>query len=173
MKLKKALLLVLIGLIIYFTYLSISGNPLIIELSKGETNLIQSANKFGDTIMPLKELDFKQGNWKAYLLISSSDNTEIIENFKSGGCYQTNNVEILEKLKQKLLVTYTGGDMATVESRFVILKNGKKIFDMGIVLDKYKEGLQSKSYGWLEAKEKTLSNQLILFSKVHNPFIVL
>lgn len=174
MRLKnKILLVVLLGLITFFGYLTIIGNPLVLNISSNKITQIQSEKKIGDTINPLENLDFKNGNWKAYLIINESDKKEIIDNFKSGGCFQTNEITILENLKKNLSVKFTGGDMTTVESRLILMKNGKIIFDMGIVLDKNKEGLQSTNYGWLEGNEKVLSSQLKLFRKVHKPFIIL
>ena len=75
-------------------------------------------------------------------------------------------------MKQKWIFTYTEGDVATVESGIYFYCDNKLVLESGIVLDKYREGLQSEKFGWIEPIDPfELSNICKQFKRVYWPIV--
>lgn len=169
---RCTIIVITIALIIQSLSL-ITGYTLVIPLS--DADKIESDYgklKLNDKTNVLESLDFSKGHWKAYLIIDPSDFNDLNVSIKKVTCLKTEDISLLQKMKQKWRFRYTGGDMATVVSRILIFQDSKLVFESGIVLDNYREGLQSENFGWLEPVElNVLSKCCKQFNRVYWPII--
>ncbi|NVK05487.1 MAG: hypothetical protein HWD92_11720 [Flavobacteriia bacterium] len=67
----------------------------------------------------------------------------------------TSDNELIKKIRPLLNCEYTGGDVATTQSRIILVIDGTITMrlEASIVLDEAKPGLQVRSLGWLEFKK--------------------
>lgn len=83
----------------------------------------------------------------------------------------TRNYELIKEIRPLLNCEYTGGDLATAQSRIILVIDGTITIrlEANIVLDEAKSGLQMRSLGWLELK-----NPQELEAKLNNlsPYIL-
>lgn len=162
---------IIIILILILTIISCKYSTVIVR-SNYECN--HTKYKKGDTIQPLKNLDFDQGDWTAYLSISRSDFQELEKNISKATCLKTRDINLLKKMQKEWIFICQETDLATVESGFYLLRNGKLVFESGIVLESNSEGLQSREFGWVNPlKSKSLTSLCSKFKRVYWPIVIL
>jgi len=146
------------------------GYPVVLNISSNVQHSTITYIK-GQTISPLNSFDFNSDEWTAYLLISNDD-YKSIKGDLIGSKLVTKEISVLNLLKKECAFTYTDGDLSTVTSSFVLYRNGNKVFETGIVIEKSMQGFQSQEYGWITAKHN-LINAFNRFDKIKSPMIVL
>lgn len=160
----------LLCVVCYGSLVLIIGYPVVLNISPDIRHSTETYIK-GQSINPLKDFDFNSGKWSAYLLMSNED-YKFIKGNLIGSKLVTNDISILNRLKNECEFTYTDGDIATVTSSFVLYKDGYKVFETGIVLEKSVQGLQNQDYGWITTKHN-LINVFNRFDKIKNPLLIL
>lgn len=171
-KMKKLFIIsILIFILIYLGLISICGYPLVIDLTEGIEIKTTAKLNSGDQIKPLDNLNFDEDRWSSYIIVDNNDRTDLNSQLPNTTILYTADLALLKELKSKWSFTYTGGDMTTVKSYIIFFKNGHKMFESGIVLDKSRLGLQSSQYGWLENPD--IIFQLKKFHKLNWPIIIL
>jgi hypothetical protein len=128
----------------------------------------------GDVVSPLQGMDFDNGNWTAYLVLTTDDFDQLKPRF-SRNCLKLTDRQTLKSMSQDLKMIYTGGDIATVASYLIFVKDGKVVFNSAIHLSKEGfEGLQSPYFGYMEPQNKgVLWKYCSKFEPVYAPFIIL
>jgi hypothetical protein len=170
----KVCAIVILPLLIGWLYSALSGLTLFVlrqeepMIGSGKNNMVK-----GSIVSPLERLDFDQDEWAAYIVLSSDDFRKLEGKFYRN-CLKLTDRETLKRMRDEWKMIYTGGDMATVTSRIVILRDNKLAFSSGIVLGEGEvEGLQSRSLGWLEPQnEGALWKYSIKFEPVLWPVII-
>ena len=149
----------------------VMGQPIVLDFANESINSDTQIHVKGDVIQPLKKFNFNEGNWSAYLIIGRNDKDELPKEMPSGLRFKTEDKVLLKEIQQWKFI-YTEGDIATVESEFILYQNGKQVFKSGIVLNKENQGFQSKQYGWLQVSPNgTLTKQCKQFKKVNWPIL--
>ncbi len=165
---KKAILVLIGVIIISFLITSISGKSVIFDSNEktGKEN-IECIN---GNINPFKGFNFdSDDNWKLYIVFKGNDLDELSEGIKKANYLYTSDKEHLKNIKNRWDFKCTEGDMATVESRIVLLKNGNNVFQSGIVVNDNRSGLQSKNFGWVESN--IILEDLKFFKRSYSPII--
>ena len=148
---KKIIILLLSIVSLVWIISFITGYTQVIFVSKNPGYGILkdlSAHQAGDTVQIFKNLNFSDGQWKAYLLLSKEDGNDLSPELKKANCYVTSDTSLLNAMKRDWCFVVTGGDMSTVVNKLVLVRNGKTEFITGIVVDKSQEGFQNERYGW-------------------------
>jgi hypothetical protein len=154
-------IVVLLCVLVYLGYL-----PVVIVNSAEQSNTVYSCQK-GDTLSPFAEFNFDEGKWEAIVEISYDDLNVLDKSIPRVTCLQTNNVEVLQRMKEKWRFFVTGGDLATVTSGFYLIKDGVLVFESGIVIDKRIEGFQSSKFGWITTVDGyNIANDIKQFNRV-------
>lgn len=141
------------------------GFPIII---KGSSTGLNSSESYivGDTLQILESCDFEYGEWCAYLIFNKEDNVKSA-NLLHHKLYKTSNIDLLKEMKRSWVFDCSGSDVATVQSRIVMLKDGEIYFESGIILDSISEGFQSPQCGWIEPQRT--ENNLYQYCKQFDP----
>ncbi|CAL2087075.1 hypothetical protein [Tenacibaculum sp. 190524A02b] len=157
--------IVIIFVITYFT-----GYSLVFDFNtRNINNNIICSN---GTVSPFKNFDFNSDdNWKMYIVLKNRDTLELPENIEKANYLSTSDIDLLNNIKNNWNFNCTDGDMATVESKVVLLKNNEIVFESGIVINNTTQGLQSKNFGWV--KSNKLSEDLKKFKRSYSPIIFL
>jgi hypothetical protein len=173
---KKAIVTLLSVLALLWLIILISGYTQVIYLSP-DNSLKSGYNKEpvkGDAISILEGMDLTQGSWKAYLITDRDDVSNLSAELGKANCYKTSDIDILKGMQRNWIVVLTGGDMGTIQSKLILLKDGKVEFASGIVIGKDIKGLQSERLGWVEPiNERVLSEYCKKFKRVYFPVIFL
>lgn len=170
---KKILITIVTVFLVVVVVLLLTGRTVIIPVSKYKAKTNSALNK-GDIVKPLETFDFSKGDWKAYVVFNSTDIKELPQNFAHNNCFKSTDRELLKRMQNGWEFEYQGGDMATVQSKLLLFKNGDLVYRTGIVVSNEVEGLQSGEAGWLDGtNEKKISKYLIDFKKVYLPIIFL
>ena len=149
-------------------------------LLSGHTSVIRVSNykpqpkelHKGDLVAPLKDFDFSQGQWKAVLIIDPNDFNRLDKKIPKARCLMTNDVNVLKEMQQTWHFVVEGGDLATVTSSILFVRDGKLVFESGIVLEDGNEGLQSPDFGWVVPTQKdALLDSCKKFKGVHSPVV--
>lgn len=161
--------------IVFFTCLSACSNRKEKNMKlTDQENLIDSSAYYsgkdtqdyntGDTVMPFKNYDFRTGNWRCVIKISSEDFDNLSNGIPRKGSLSTSDVSILDKLKLwKFRVN--NSDMATLQSSIKIINDGVIVANFGLSLDSTGMGLQSSWYGWISSlNNEDMIKTLQLFS---------
>ncbi|TFF34805.1 hypothetical protein [Mucilaginibacter psychrotolerans] len=128
----------------------VTGYTLVIPLSQNNLDKTAGAVKAGQQLNPFAGFDFTKGNWQAFIVVSPSDFTDLHPSIQHHGCIKTGDRKVLMRMKKDWKFRAIGGDMATFQSTFYVVRNHKVMFESGIVLDKQRQGLQNPQYGWME-----------------------
>jgi hypothetical protein len=169
--LKRIMIIVcLLCMACYGLLAMILGYPVVLNISSNVQCPTITYIK-GQTINPLNIFNFSSDEWTAYLLISNED-YKLIKGDLIGSKLVTKDISVLNLLKKECEFTYTDGDLSTVTSSFVLYKNGEKVFETGLVIEKSMQGFQSQDYGWITAKHN-LINAFNRFDKIKSPMVVL
>ena len=110
-------------------------------------------------------------DWKLYLVFKGKDLSLLPEGIKKANYLLTSDTEILNNMKSNWSFKCTESDMATVESRLVLLKNGDKVFHSGIIVNQNVNGLQSEDFGWVESNQ--IAKDLRFLNRSYSPIIFL
>jgi hypothetical protein len=97
---------------------------------------------------PLQQFDFSQGNWSAVIVLSMEDRMHKPCGYAYGNVLCTSDPAVLKQLQQ-VQFTVSEADVSTVTSGLFLLKDGKRMFGTGIVLEDVTEGMQSRDFGWI------------------------
>lgn len=149
---KKLSSVILIGVLLLISIVILRRNdcPPILCLP-GHTTLARQQFKKGDSIRPLERLDFDNGEWTAFISISSTDRSRFSSALPDGRWLKSCDVDLLKQMQREWVFSYSGGDLGTVESFIIIRNEDSVVFHSGIVLEDDFQGLQSKDYGWLRS----------------------
>jgi hypothetical protein len=110
--------------------------------------------KIRGPVAPLAELNFDDGEWSAYILLERNDFREVKGRLPRN-CMRLSDRDELKRLQRELTANATGGDMATVLSSLVFVRNGRVAFATGIVLDgEDLVGLQTRTWGFLKPERR-------------------
>lgn len=145
----KPLLLISILILALALMASFFWGPLVVVLSRP----IEASEgaELAPLSNPLSSFDFGTGAWVAYLALSSDDLAELPDDMSKHRCLKTTDSAVLNQLRDSWGDLKRGGDVATVTSAFMLFRDGKLVFQSGIVLNAHMSGLQSQATGWLEA----------------------
>jgi hypothetical protein len=126
------------------------GFPLVIVSSEvSVTPTVSDTLKKDDVIEPIKNIDISSGN--KLIKIDEAD--------------------ILKEFQNQFRFSYSGGDMATMESTIFFFNNGNLIFKSKLLIGKERVGLQNQ-FGWIEAIEPSKLIEIIGKSKpVYSPIV--
>lgn len=151
----------------------ITGRTLVVPITKmAQCETCQQDLKKNDNINLFADLDFDNGNWKAYLVLSSDDFEYLNSSVHKASCLETTDKQVLKAMQSNWKFRYTEGEISSVGSTILIFKDNKLMFKSGIVLDNYREGLQCQNYGWLQPlNPNALSNSCKMFKRVYWPIV--
>jgi len=144
---KRGIIIVLVVLLL--TALSIQftiGFPLIYE--SGTKVDISSAKSYkpGDAIQPLEGMNIDAIN----IWTSKDDFRELPASFNPAKLKVITNPRLIQMIKNHMLFTYVGGDVATCESQLYFYNKGQCIYKTAFVMTSGHFGLQG-NHGWIEA----------------------
>lgn len=128
----------------------------------------KNKNKIGDSIKPLKGIDFSNGDCEMYISYSFDDNFSEDKLLK-GKVFRCDDKTVLINFQKDFEFKYTGSDISTANSKFYIYRNDELVFTSSIVVDKNSIGFQSPSYGWIS--NNNLKKYFKYFNKVFSPII--
>jgi len=169
--LKKTMIIVcLLCAVCYGLLVLILGYPVVLNISSNVQHPTTTYFK-NQTINPLNSFDFNSNDWIAYLLINNED-YKLIKGDLIGSKLITKDISVLNLLKKECEFTYTKGDLCTATSSFVLYKNGNKVFETGVVIEKSMQGFQSQDYGWITSKHN-LIKVFNRFDKIKSPLVIL
>lgn len=115
----------------------------------------------------LENYDFSEGNYSCYVVWVYYDKVE----YNLPRVLFTEEVELLDQLKEAFVVTDTGGDIATCESVIILKRDDDIVLQIYIALDAV-SGLQSKEYGWLEFEDRDkVVSCLQLMKSLYGPVV--
>ncbi len=130
--------------------------------------------KTGQTVNPLKDFNFNDGKWTAFVIFTNDDRPHLPASIKNCTVIRCEDTSILTEIQDSLEFDYSGGDMTTVASRILLFKNDRLMFDSGLVVEPDMEGFQSRDFGWIENKNPgALARILSKFQRVWSPLVVL
>ncbi len=152
---KIALSVFVFLLIAAFAVPVLTGISLVIPTYAIELNENPPPATAGTTVCVLKDLDFENGEWAAYMVTATSDLAGLPEGVSKQSFLITDK-KTLKEMQREWCFIESGGDVATVESHIAILQNGKLRWESGIVIESGTEGLQSSQFGWATPKTKNL-----------------
>ena len=168
---SKYIYLIIICLLLYSLSQFTGYSTIVFPISKYKFQPHKSPQR-GQIVNPLSDFDFGNGKWTVYLEISPSDFRNLNPLVTKATCLKTSDIQLLREMKKNWNFRYSGGDVATVNSTIYFVKNGRLVFESGIVIDKNMEGLQGEEYGWLEPiGKKALSKSASRFNRVYLPVI--
>lgn len=145
-------------------------NPELNNMDNNFKNYYDYTLKAGDTLNLFEHFNFNKGNWKAFVFFY--DRRDVSKTIPKGKCLVTTDIEIIKEFKH-LSFEFTEGDACTVLDELIIYCNNKIAFRCNVVLDTVVAGFQSSQFGWIESKNKSLSNVVKKFHKPINLIIFL
>lgn len=170
---KRALTIAGGIIILAAIFVSVKGYNIVIPASQSGDVLPVLKLKSGDTVNVFSQFDFTKDDWVAYIVIPPSDFADLNSQIPHRTCLKTTDRNLLQKMKREWRFKMTQGDVATVESVFYLLKNGKTVFRSGIVLDTYSQVLQNSVYGeMLPVDKNAMINTCREFRNVYWPVVV-
>jgi len=169
-KRKARFCLIVLFLLVAVVVFYVNDCPLVLKLPS-HANLERQKFERGDTIKPLERFNFDQGEWTAFVSISSTDKIRFSNALPESRWLRTNDIKVLKQMQREWVFRFSGGDLATVESFILILNNGVVVFHSGVVLEENCQGLQSRDFGWLDSS--VLIQSISRFEKMLCPLVVL
>jgi len=169
--LKKIIISVSCIILLFYIGGIIIGHTIVLNISDSKDRTDGFSN---DSIVnPFEQLDFKSGDWEMYIVLSREDRKKTPFETPRTNCYKSKDDRLFIAIKNNWRFKKAQGDMSTVESNMYLLKDGVLVFESGILLGKNIEGLQSSNYGWIEARNKCLSDTFKYFDRVYSPIIII
>ncbi len=148
--------------------------PIPIYLSDGDDIHKSKDYQKCDTVKVLADCNFDEGEWMAYIVFVWEDSDNFSTELPKGKILKTTDAELLKKMQLDWNLVYTGGDLATVQSKLLVLKDNKIVFTSNIVLDNGFEALQGGDFGALFSnKGNDLIKYCKQFKRVYSPFVIL
>lgn len=158
-KIIGSALILVVG--IYF----LTQNPVVVDRTLQNRENISLSK--GDVIKPFENFNFEEGSWKAFIVTSSEDQAKLP---REGKVFYSEDISILNKIKKEWVFIYTGADVATIQSKFLLYKDNSLIFSSKIAIDKNNNGLQSINYGWLKSKDSdSFISDCMQFKRGYSP----
>jgi hypothetical protein len=153
---------------------AITGSSLCLVVQEGSAAAPQRQLTKGDVVAPLQDLDLTSGDWSAYILLDPADFRELKGKLPRN-CLKLTDRQEIKRLQRDLKARYMGADVATVTSRLIFLRDGKLVFDSGIVLDgQGLKGIQTRSWGWLSFEGAPVASDFSnRFRPVYWPIVLL
>ena len=151
---------------LYFIAWLLNLTPIVIDLA--EEKRINNPLQVGDSVNPIGEFDFTEGEWEMYIKYSFDD-LYAGNALLNGRVFRCNDKATLKKIQQYSGTQYTGADMATAQSKIYLFKDGRLMFVSHVVADKNSCGFQSVNHGWIS--NARLKSLFARFKKVHGPII--
>ncbi|HSI62936.1 MAG TPA: hypothetical protein VLE43_07445 [Candidatus Saccharimonadia bacterium] len=99
-------------------------------------------------VNPLTEFNLDEGKWTAVIAFSMEDRFRKPWSYAYGNILCTSDRAVLKQL-QSVAFHVTPADVATVTSGLYLYKDGKLMYETGIVLEDGEEGLQNRDHGWM------------------------
>lgn len=170
-------IILIFSLIVFILVITsaISGYTLVIAFYEVNIGVPKNeVTKAGEEFLLLKNLDFDQGGWCAYLVLRDGDYKLLPPGIKKRTCFRITNRDVLKKMKSEWKMKVTGGDIATATSSLVFFRDGKAVWESAIVIEDSREGFQSSVFGWIEPTEKGIIKKYIKqFKPIYSPIILL
>jgi hypothetical protein len=151
---KRNLVIVVIAFLLIISCYFFGLLPLVSESSDDVIVEEVNLNK-GDLFNPFSEFNFNDENFQLYYIQSAEE---------QGGLFKvlyTDEKETLLKIQKSFNCTYTGGDIATYESKLILVKDNKIVLKTYIGLKGQPYGLQNSEFGWLTFKEREKASEMI------------
>ncbi|MES2389151.1 MAG: hypothetical protein V4543_14205 [Bacteroidota bacterium] len=114
--LKTALIIFCSIICLAGIWLSATEKPLVLDFSdkdEPETGI----NRLGTKVRPLKNLDFNNGKWVAYIILKPED---VLANENLPLSLVSTDTSLLKQMQSSWTFTYTGADVATLDSMIII-----------------------------------------------------
>lgn len=173
---KRILITLATLLLLIAVIMSLTGYSLAFPLSQVNNDKLNPAlpkARPGENLQLFSNYDFSKGDWTAYIVISTDDFNDLNPRIEKRVCWKTSSKTLLMKMKKDWIFKYReNDDMATANSSFYLLLNGRVVFESGIVLDKNIQGLQNSKYGWMQSvNDEAFVNICADFKKVYWPIV--
>lgn len=171
----KRILIILFVAIIGLSVLSyLTGYGIVIPLSGQKKLFLNEKAKPGDVIAVFSKFDFSKGDWKAYIVLSSDDFSDLNPAIPKRSCIKTTDRQLLQQMKKDWRFKVTEGDAGTVASDFYLFNNGELIYKSGIILLKNSQRLQNEEYGEMVPVNSTaIIESCKQFKRVKWPVVLL
>jgi hypothetical protein len=104
--------------------------------------------KPGSQVHPLAQFNFDEGKWTAVIAFSMEGRFRKPWGYAYGNVLRTSDRAVLKEL-QSVTFHFAPADISTVTSGLYLYKDGKLMFETGIVLDDGEEGIQNRDHGWM------------------------
>ena len=125
----KKVLYGIIGIVLVaFLFTLVSGYSMVIPLGEEENKQVVNCNNH--EINPFEKLNFTQGNWKVYVILSNTDKENLPSDIKKVSCLKTSDKSILNSIKEKWIFKCDGSDLATADSDIYLIKDGETVFHL-------------------------------------------
>lgn len=126
----------------------------------------------GTSVNPFAHLDFSVGNWDAYLVLDDEYGHPDL----SSNLFRLREPGVLRSLQREMTTVVSGGYVATVSSRIVLLRDGQVVYWTRVVLrGRELLGFQTSAFGFLKVPHAaTVSRSLLeAFDPVCDDMVVL
>ena len=162
---KNLILMLFVTAAFPLIYLIIGGFPVIIS-NNGET-VVKIKNTPDKTCNPLSAIDFSTGQNEAFLIISWDDLCDLPNGIPQRRVLICKENSVLQKMKDNFIFKISGGDMATIESELIVVKDNTIILQTGIEICENNIGIQNEQTGWAYS---TCSQNLCDIFKEFKPY---
>ncbi|RAJ06835.1 hypothetical protein LX64_01962 [Chitinophaga skermanii] len=123
---------------------------------------------------PLDALNFKQGEYTAYLLIHRTDLTHLPNDMKRHLILRSKDATTLQTLQSNFHFKRMGGSITTCKSDLLLFKNGTLIYRTKIGLEPGVIGIEEAETGFLKSMDHAALAQVFKsFQPVYTPILVL
>lgn len=147
---KQIVSFIIVMIVIAFALTYFYGFSLVID--RKEINDSYKIKCSNNKVKPFEDFDFNSGDeWKMYVVFENSSVRDLPKELKKVNYIATSDIMLLNDIQKNWDFVCNKGDMTTVESRLVLLKNNEKVFQSGIVVNERLQGLQSSNLGWIES----------------------
>ncbi|MDT3402699.1 hypothetical protein [Mucilaginibacter terrae] len=173
---KSAWLVIALFMIIVLAFtLSVrTGYNLVLPVTASHQSESIKAGQDNNSVKLFSNIDFKKGNWAAYLVLKNEDWQGLHPSILKRTCLKTTDKHVLNYMQNNWQFKVSDADIATVSSSFYLLHDGKIVYETAIVLDAVHQGLQNAQYGWMEpVKPDALIKVCSQFKPVYWPVVIL
>lgn len=171
MKKKTIFISLLAALILIVIYLY-NGHPLV--FNKTQEDVVSVKDDSSNQFNPLNNIDLSSGNNVAYLVFSDQDKKELPQAMPAYSVLECSDNTVLKEMQNSFVFNRTNSDMATCESKLLIYKNNKLIFNSAFVVSDNSIGMQNSIVGWAEpANNDKLKKVLMQFKPAKRLYVKL
>lgn len=151
---KRNFVLAIIAILLIISCYFVGLLPLVSESSDDVILEEVNLNK-GDIFNPFSKFSFNDGNYQLYYIQSAEDKRGLFK------VLYTDEKETLLKIQKVFNCTYTGGDIATYQSKLILVKDSEVVLRMYVELQNQPSGLQNSEFGWITFKERKKVSEMI------------